>query len=132
MDLKSRHSGKRFFAVKRHPYKLDNPKSGVIDKILSFCLAHDGKIWMGSNGYGMYCLSTNQSGKQEIRSFTMSNGLANNTVKGIVEDQQGMLRIATDHGLSVFNPKTETFSSFYKNDGLLSAQFYFNGAIRSR
>ena len=80
----------------------------------------------------MYCLSTNQSGKQEIRSFTMSNGLANNTVKGIVEDQQGMLWIATDHGLSVFNPKTETFSSFYKNDGLLSAQFYFNGAIRSR
>lgn len=132
MDLKSRHSGKRFFAVKRHPYKLDHPESGVIDKILSFCQTHDGKIWMGSNGYGMYCLSTNQSGKQEIRSFTMSNGLANNTVKGIVEDQQGMLWIATDHGLSVFNPKTETFSSFYKNDGLLSAQFYFNGAIRSR
>lgn len=132
VDLKSRHSGKRFFAVKRHPYKLDNPESGVIDKILSFCQTHDGKIWMGSNGYGMYSLSTNQSGKQEIRSFTMSNGLANNTVKGIVEDQQGMLWIATDHGLSVFNPKTETFSSFYKNDGLLSAQFYFNGAIRSR
>ena len=43
-----------------------------------------------------------------------------------------MLWIATDHGLSVFNPKTDTFSSFYKNDGLLSAQFYFNGAIRSR
>ena len=42
-----------------------------------------------------------------------------------------MLWIATDNGLSVFNPKNETFTSFYKNDGLLSAQFYFNGAIRN-
>lgn len=66
-----------------------------------------------------------------MKSFTTNNGLANNTVKGIVEDNQGMLWIATDNGLSVFNPKTETFSSFYREDGLLSSQFYFNGAIRN-
>ena len=50
---------------------------------------------------------------------------------GIVEDNQGMLWIATKNGLSIFNPKTEVCSSFFKEDGLLSSQFYFNGAIRS-
>lgn len=130
ITLKSRIPGKGDFAVKYHQYKLDDPKSGVIDKILSFCLAKDGKIWLGSNGYGLYCYNYNKEGKTYVKSFTTNNGLANNTVKGIVEDNQGMLWIATDNGLSIFNPKTETFSSYSRKDGLLSSQFYFNGAIR--
>lgn len=130
INLKSRIPGKGDFAVKYHQYKLDDPKSGVIDKILSFCLAKDGKIWLGSNGYGLYCYNYNKEGKTYVKSFTTNNGLANNTVKGIVEDNQGMLWIATDNGLSIFNPKTETFSSYSREDGLLSSQFYFNGAIR--
>lgn len=130
INLKSRIPGKGDFAVKYHQYKLDDPKSGVIDKILSFCLAKDGKIWLGSNGYGLYCNNYNKKGKTYVKSFTTNNGLANNTVKGIVEDNQGMLWIATDNGLSIFNPKTETFSSYSRKDGLLSSQFYFNGAIR--
>lgn len=130
INLKLRIPGKGDFAVKYHQYKLDDPKSGVIDKILSFCLAKDGKIWLGSNGYGLYCYNYNKEGKTYVKSFTTNNGLANNTVKGIVEDNQGMLWIATDNGLSIFNPKTETFSSYSRKDGLLSSQFYFNGAIR--
>ena len=130
INLKSRILGKGDFAVKYHQYKLDDPKSGVIDKILSFCLAKNGKIWLGSNGYGLYCYNYNKEGKTYVKSFTTNNGLANNTVKGIVEDNQGMLWIATDNGLSIFNPKTETFSSYSREDGLLSSQFYFNGAIR--
>lgn len=130
INLKSRIPGKGDFAVKYHQYKLDDPKSGVIDKILSFCLAKDGKIWLGSNGYGLYCYNYNKEGKTYVKSFATNNGLANNTVKGIVEDNQGMLWIATDNGLSIFNPKTETFSNYSRKDGLLSSQFYFNGAIR--
>ena len=130
INLKSRIPGKGDFAVKYHQYKLDDPKSGVIDKILSFCLAKDGKIWLGSNGYGLYCYNYNKEGKTYVKSFTTNNGLANNTVKGIVEDNQGMLWIATDNGLSIFNPKTETFSNYSRKGGLLSSQFYFNGAIR--
>ena len=131
INLKSHSRGKGEFAVEYHPYKLDDPKSGVIDKILSFCLAKDGKIWLGSNGYGLYCYNYNKEGKTFVKSFTTNNGLANNTVKGIVEDNQGMLWIATDNGLSIFNPKTEAFCSFSREDGLISSQFYFNGAIRN-
>ncbi len=132
VDLRSRHHGKGDFKVQYHPYKLDAPKSGVIDKILSFCQTKDGKIWMGSNGYGLYRQQRDKDGKVQVKNYTTADGLANNIVKGIVEDSHGMLWIATDNGLSILNPKTEAFSSFSKEDGLLSAQFYFNGAIRSR
>lgn len=132
VDLRSRHHGKGYFKVQYHPYKLDAPKSGVIDKILSFCQTQDGKIWMGSNGYGLYCQQKDKNGKVSVKNYTTADGLSNNIVKGIVEDAHGLLWIATDNGLSILNPKTEAFSSFSKEDGLLSAQFYFNGAIRSR
>ncbi len=132
VDLKSRHHGKGNFKVQYHPYKLDNPESGAFEKVLSFCQTKDGRIWLGSNGYGMYCYNYTQDGKRCVKVFTTNNGLANNTVKGIVEDNHGMLWIATDNGLSIFNPKTEAFCSFSKDDGLLSAQFYFNGAARDK
>ncbi len=132
VDLKSRLHGKGNFKVKYHPYKLDAPKSGVIDKILSFCQTKEGKIWMGSNGYGLYCQQKDKAGKIQVKNYTTADGLANNIVTGIVEDDHGLLWITTENGLSIFNPKTAAFSSISKEDGLLSAQFYFNGAIRSR
>ena len=132
VNLKNhRYSPKKDFTVLYHPYKLDNPESGVFDKIMSFCQTKDGKIWMGSNGYGMYCEWIDGQGNSHIKNYTTHDGLANNAVMGIVEDNQGLLWIATKNGLSIFNPKTEVFSSFFKEDGLLSSQFYFNGAIRS-
>ena len=131
VDLRSRRGARRNFAVTYHSYKLDNPKSGVFDKILSFCQTKDGKIWMGSNGYGMYCRWRDKDGKQHIKNYTTADGLANNAVMGIVEDNNGMLWIATKNGLSTFNPKSGVFSSFFQEDGLLCSQFYFNGTVRS-
>ena len=128
--LKSRPSGKGFFKMRQFKYKLDAPGSGIIDEITSFCQTKDGTIWMGSNGYGLYRMIF-KGEKTIIKSFTMKQGLANNAVKGIVEDRKGLLWITTDHGLSQLNPKTGVFTNYMEVDGLLSSQFYYNSAIRS-
>lgn len=136
VDLKSRPvmgmSRRGYFKMRQYRYKLDAPQSKIIDKILCFCQTRDGKIWMGSNGYGMYECTFDENDSLTVKNFTMENGLANNVVKGIVEDGRGMLWIATEYGLSIFNPKTQQFNNFYQRDGLLSSQFYFNGAIISQ
>ena len=129
VDLKSRPSGRGYFKMNRCRYKLDNPKSGIFDKIQAFCQTRDGRIWIGSNGYGMYCLTYDKEGHAQFETFNTSDGLANNSVKGIVEDKKGMLWVATENGLSIFDPQNKLFCNFYKEDGLLSSQFYFNGAI---
>ncbi len=130
VSLKSRPSGKGFFKMRQFKYKLDAPGSGIIDEITSFCQSREGTIWMGSNGYGLYRMTFNGK-KMVVRSFTMKQGLANNAVKGIVEDRKGLLWITTDHGLSLFDPKTGEFTNYMEGDGLLSSQFYYNSAIRS-
>ncbi len=132
VELKSRGKGKRFFKAHHHVYKLDKPNSRIFDKIISFCQTRDGKVWMGSNGYGMYCMTPGKDGKTSIETFTTSDGLANNTVTGIVEDRQGRLWLTTGYGLSVYNPHTRQFNNYTKNDGLLCSQFYYNGAVRDR
>ena len=112
------------FSASHHLYKLDNPASGAFEKIFSCFQAKDGKIYLGSNGYGMYCLEGDS-----ITNYTTADGLSNNCVKALVEDRQGMIWIATENGLSIFNPTTKRFATYLKKDGLLSDQFYFNGLI---
>lgn len=131
VDLKSRKGGHRYFRYRQLRNKLDNPGSGIIDKITSFCQSRDGSLWMGSNGYGIYHRTVDAAGREKFRAYTMTNGLANNSVKGIVEDRHGMLWITTDHGLSQLNPATGVFTNYFEEDGLVSSQFYWNSAIRS-
>src|SRR5207247_6343636 len=59
----------------------------------------EGSLWIGSEGG----LSRYKDGK--FTNFTVKNGLGNNNVKAICEDQQGTLRMATARGLSSLNPE---------------------------
>lgn len=130
INLKKRNR-KGQYPIRALKYKLDDPNSGVIDKISSFCQTKDGTLWIGSNAYGLYQRQVDRRGKETYRNFTMKDGLANNSVKGIVEGQNGTLWITTANGLSHFNPKTGMFTNYAEQDGLVSAQFYWNSATRS-
>ncbi|MBO4659454.1 MAG: helix-turn-helix domain-containing protein [Prevotella sp.] len=110
--------------------KLDNPESGIIDKITCFYQTQDGTLWMGSNGYGLYRRKTGDDGKDIYVAYTTNDGLANNSVKGIVEDNEGKLWVATGNGLSVLNPQTGAFTTLREENGLLCQQFYWNGAMK--
>lgn len=110
--------------------KLNNPESPVVDKICCFCEASDGTMWLGSNGYGLYKRVVSSDGKWTFEVLTTDDGLANNAVKGIVEDEQGRLWITTDNGLSVFDPRTRTFNNYSENDGLPCQRFYWNSAVK--
>lgn len=114
-------------------HKLDRPESPVIDKICCFCETKDGTLWLGSNGYGLYKRVSEGKGKgakEHFEVLTTDDGLANNAVKGIVEDGQGRLWITTDNGLSVYDPRTRTFINYSESDGLLCQRFYWNSAVR--
>ena len=42
----------------------------------------------------------------------------------------GHLWITTQNGLSVYDPKTQLFSNYFENEGLVNQHFYWNSAIR--
>ena len=127
VDLTSRR-GLVFTRHRHYTYKLDDPKSGILEKIQAFCEGHDGTLWIGSNGYGLY-RAVRHGRDYRFHAYTTTDGLPSNAVKGIAEDHAGRLWITTDHGLSMMNVKNESFDNFTEADGLASSQFYFNSAI---
>ena len=129
VDLKRGRDRKGNFSYIHYIYKLDHPSSKAFDKITSFWQSQNGTLWIGTGGYGMYRVTGSLSDTTKISNFTTNDGLSNNSVKGIVENG-GSLWIATENGLSRLNTKTLEFSKFTDADGLLSNQFYFNGAIK--
>lgn len=118
------------FAYTHHKYKLDAPESKIVEKISCFCITKAGELWLGSNEYGLYKRVTSKDGKTTFKAYTKADGLTNNSVKGIAEDNNGRLWITTINGLSCLNESTGMFTNFGKDDGLVSEQFYWNSAIR--
>lgn len=131
IDLRSRRNGGGKFYLRSLYNKLDHPESRVVDKISCFCETKDGTLWLGSSGYGLYRRMVDaKTGKETFDVLTTDDGLANNSVKGIVEDAQGRLWITTANGLSVYDPRTRTFINYSESDGLLCQQFYWNSAVK--
>jgi ligand-binding sensor domain-containing protein/signal transduction histidine kinase len=88
-----------------------------------------GSIWLGTYGSGLdkYDPSTG-----EFEHFRTSDGLPNNVVYGILEDDEGYLWLSTNYGLSKFDPGSETFTNFDISDGLQSNEFNVGAYLKDK
>lgn len=79
-----------------------------------------GTLWIGTNGGG---LNKFNPAEKTFKRFKEKDGLPNDMICGILEDNSGNLWISTYKGLSMFNPKNERFSNFGVEDGLQGNEF---------
>ncbi|AVM53937.1 hybrid sensor histidine kinase/response regulator transcription factor [Bacteroides zoogleoformans] len=119
------------FRYRHLKYKLDQPESGLVEKIVCFHQSEDGTLWIGSNGCGFYRRIVETDGKERFEAYTTDDGLPNNMVRTILEDDKGHLWLATNNGLACFLPEKKHFINFTKQDGLDCTQFYWNAACHS-
>lgn len=89
-----------------------------------------GAFWIGTEGGGL--IRFDRKGGKIAARFSDENGLCNNAVLNILEDDRGHLWLSTFNGLSEFDPVAKTFKNFYQEDGLQSNQFLYNAALRLR
>lgn len=130
IDLRTVRSSNAKYQLWRN--KLDEPASGLQEKISFICQASDGTVWIGSSGYGVYRAQPDKKGVFSFQGFTTQDGLANNAVKAILEDNTGNIWISTINGLSCYDPVARRFHNYNHKDGLVSNLFYWNAACRSR
>lgn len=130
IDLHSQ-SPKGEFQYRHLNYKLDTPDSHLIEKITCFYEAQDGTLWLGSNGYGIYKRTTDAQGKEMFVSYSTTQGLPNNSVRGLLGDNNGNIWISTNNGLSCYHPTENRFINYTKHDGLIDTQFYWNASFHS-
>ena len=134
IDLHSRSasSADGTFRYRHLKYKLDDPSSGLIEKICCFYEAQDGTLWLGSNGYGIYKRTIDEHGEEQFICYSSLHELPGNSVRSILEDDKGYIWIATNNGLSRFQPDENHFINYNRQDGLADTRFYWNAAYRSR
>jgi PAS domain S-box-containing protein len=98
----------------------NNLNSLSYDRVLSMYEYPAGTLWIGTYGGGLdkFDIST-----ETFTHYTENDGLPNNSVVGILADDEGNLWLSTGKGLSKFNPKTETFRNYDVSDGLQGNEF---------
>jgi len=111
-------------------YRFDEKKKNHLssDNVISLYLQDDSLLWIGTFGGGLNCLNIN---KNTISSYTISDGLPNNVIFAIKEDEKHNLWLATDYGISHFHTKTHTFHNYDENDGLQDNHFYWGAAFKA-
>jgi ligand-binding sensor domain-containing protein/signal transduction histidine kinase/DNA-binding response OmpR family regulator len=86
-----------------------------------------GRLWVGQKG--LYLLD---AARDSFRLYTDKGGLSNEFIKGITEDEQGNLWIATSNGLTQFNPETEAWKKYNTGDGLQDLEFEANAFLKAK
>ncbi|MCB0156192.1 MAG: GGDEF domain-containing protein, partial [Anaerolineae bacterium] len=77
-------------------------------------------LWVGVDGGG---LNKFDPATETFVHYREQDGLPNDTIYGIVEDDQGELWLSTNSGLARFDPVSETFKNYTASDGLQSNEF---------
>lgn len=95
------------------------------------CIVEDdnGAIWLASDGGGIIKYSPESD---TMKVYTSRDGLCDNSVFAMLTDNKGMFWIATNRGMSFFNPMNGRFRNYYHRDGLQSDEFNSNALLRTR
>ena len=101
--------------------------------VISICMDKQNNLWFGTYGNGINKLVVDSDDSKSVKfvNYTEKDGLSNNVVYGILEDNTGNLWLSTDNGLSRFDPVHEIFRNYYTSDGLQSNQFYWAACYKN-
>jgi signal transduction histidine kinase/ligand-binding sensor domain-containing protein len=105
-------------------FKTYKTNDSYINYILDIYEDSKGMIWLGTCGGGLAYFNPQT---KEIKNFTISNGLSDNTIKGILEDDFGYLWLSTNNGITRLNLKDNSIRPYSIKDGAPPVS-YFLGA----
>lgn len=131
--LEEKGGSKSFLRFNHVP---SDPKSISNDEVFVIYEDINNRVWFGTSGAGLNLLK--EDGRPDInngyyfQSFTERDGLSDNEINAILEDDEGDLWIATNTGFSEFNAKNETFTNYSTYDGVLKGKFRKNAKWKTK
>ncbi len=94
-------------------------------------------LWIGTrNGLNKFVVDNNSSIdfanlKVQIKHYSVKDGLPDNSIESIVEDDYGNLWIGTGSGISFLNDTEERFINYSVSDGLVGNEFNTGSAFKN-
>ncbi len=116
----------------RYRHDSANRESLSSDRIAALHVDRSGVLWAGTYGGGLNRLESGRlsSASARFTRYREKDGLANDSVLGILEDARGRLWLATNHGLSRFDPASGSFRSYSAGNGLQGTVYSSGSAFQ--
>jgi ligand-binding sensor domain-containing protein/signal transduction histidine kinase len=96
--------------------------------VLSIYEDSNGGLWLGTIGRGLINFDP-KSGVS--KAYHEKDGLPNDTIYGILSDDDGNLWMSTNNGLAEFNPGSDNFTVYRDKDGLQANEFNSDAYFKS-
>jgi ligand-binding sensor domain-containing protein/signal transduction histidine kinase/DNA-binding NarL/FixJ family response regulator len=96
-------------------------------KIIGISESSDGLIWFATDGEGVYHYNPSENA---LNQYTKNDGLPDNTIYAIVEDNNKDIWMSSNNGLVFFNRRDKTFKTYTTSDGLPVNQFNFKSGYK--
>jgi len=94
-------------------------KDFSVTRILAIEEIKPGLLWLATD-VGLLSL---QLENEEVKRYTVEDGLSNNYICGMLSEGDSALWLSTNHGLSRFHIGSESFINFFEQDGLSHNEF---------
>jgi len=107
-------------------------KSYDLSQVISITTIYEdrqGNLWTGTYGEGIHLFDRDNG--ISIYNITKKNGLSDNHVRAIMEDNSGNLWISTVNGLSRFNPQTHNIKNYLTSDHFEGNNYWRNSAFKT-
>ena len=115
-------------SVTKYIHDPANPRSISDNGIRSICLSKTGGAWIGTLYGG---LNHFDIGTGSFTAYTTDDGLPNNSIYTILEDNNGFLWLGTNAGLCRFNKNDHSVRNYTPRDGLQNFEFNTNAACNA-
>ncbi len=104
---------------KKFKYRASKPKSISNNDVISILEDSKGRLWVGTQGGGLNYFNYKDSTFTNYQfSHDDSTCISDDRIYSIFEDSKKNIWVGTKGGLNLFNPKTNSFTVFTKEDGL--------------
>jgi signal transduction histidine kinase/ligand-binding sensor domain-containing protein len=111
------------------PYQFSSPKNyfQACNHIMDITEASDSNLWLGTMDAGIICFSKKTG---QFSMYSTDDGLSNNTIKALIEDDDKNMWISTYNGITKFNIKQKKALSYSIQDGTPPYPYYFNSKYK--
>ena len=112
-----------------------NTKSGSNENT---SIDNDVVLWIGTNkGLNKFVVK-NSAGREnglppevKITAYSLKDGLSDNSINSIVEDNAGNLWLGTSSGITMYNPEKNKFTNYGRSDGIIGRDINFSSASKT-
>jgi Signal transduction histidine kinase len=109
-------------------HNTSDPRSLPYNKVTAVFEDSKKKLWITTQGGG-FCLFNRED--ETFTTFNTTNGMPNDVVYQIVEDNETNLWLSTNAGLVRYNPQTGVFKNYTVGNGLKTNQFNYKSSFKT-